>query len=360
MRWNDPLNPAGPNTGIVKNGQEVYDWSKVSGFGASNAQSFDGYKELIEGIKTQSKENNVWSAEQARKQMEFQERSQRKAMDFNAAEAAKNRNWQKMMSDTAHQREVRDLMAAGLNPVLSVARGNGAAVGSGATAGSVGVGSGSKGDTDTSSNAAIVSLLSAVLNRQTQLQIADTNAKTNLAVAEKYNAISKYLGELQNSTSLYLGEKGLINSMAIAGIQAAASQNVAGIHAAAQRYASDKSYQASVYASNVQSWTSKAVATINASSHIVGSGITAQANKYAANVAAAARRYEANGSWANARYLQQQQQIFEDYMKKHYPSNIWQAISGMASQGRDWLVHGDPYYGKPTAPSSAGGFGSSR
>ena len=360
MKWNDPLNPAGPNTGIVKNGQEVYDWSKVSGFGASNAQSFDGYKELIEGIKSQSKENNAWSAEQARKQMEFQERSQQKAMDYNAAEAAKNRDWQKMMSDTAHQREVRDLIAAGLNPVLSVARGNGAAVGSGATAGSVGAGSGSKGDTDTSSNAAIVSRLSAVLNLQTQLQIADTNAKTNLAVAEKYNAISKYLGELQNSTNLYLGEKGLINSMAIAGIQATASQNVAGIHAAAQRYASDKSYQASVYASNVQSWTSKAVAAINASSHIVGSNISAQANKYAARLQAAARLYEANGSWENARYLQQQQQIFQDYIKKHYPDNIWQAIAGMSSQGRDWLLHGDTYFGAPFPSGSPGGFGGSR
>lgn len=347
MALRDPLAP------IRYNGLPL-----SSASSAPNAQALAGYKELVDGIRDQSQKNNAWSAEQARKQMEFQERSQQKAMDFNSAEAAKNRNWQKMMSDTAHQREVRDLMAAGLNPVLSVSGGNGASVGSGATAGSVGAGSGSKGDTDTSSNAAIVSLLSAVLNRKTQLEIADTNAKTNLAVAEKYNAISKYLGELQNSTSLYLGEKGLINSMAIAGIQATASQNVAGIHAAAQKYSADQQRQASIYATNVQSWTSKAVATINANSHVVGSGITAQANKYAANVAAAARRYEANGSWANARYLQLQQQIFEDYMKKHYPSNIWQAISGMASQGRDWLVHGDPFYGKPSAPGSAGGFGS--
>lgn len=349
MNWNTSFS-SGLNSGSVVNSHRV----------SGSSTAADGYQELVNGIRQQSRENNLWSAEQAERQMRYQTESQRKAMDFNAAEAEKNRNWQKMMSDTAHQREVRDLMAAGLNPVLSVNGGNGASVGSGATAGSVGAGSGSKGDTDTSANSAIVSLLSAVLNRKTQLEIADTNAKTNLAVAEKYNAISKYLGELQNSTSLYLGEKGLTNSLAIAGIQAASAANVAGIHAGAQKYAADRSYQSSVYATNVQSWTSKAVATINASSHIVGSGITAQANKYAANVAAAARRYEANGSWANARYLQQQQQIFEDYVKKHYPSNIWQGISGMASQGRDWLVHGDPYYGKPSAPSSPGGFGSSR
>ena len=349
MNWNTSFS-SGLNSGSVVNSHRVSNSSSVA----------DGYQELVNGIRQQSRENNLWSAEQAERQMRYQTESQRKAMDFNAAEAAKNRDWQKMMSDTAHQREVRDLMKAGLNPVLSVNGGNGASVGSGATAGSVGAGSGSKGDTDTSSNSAIVSLLSAVLNRKTQLEIADTNAKTNLAVAEKYNAISKYLGELQNSTSLYLGEKGLTNSLAVAGIQAASAANVAGIHAGAQKYAADKSYQSSVYASNVQSWTSKAVATINASSHIVGSNISAQANKYAARLQAAIRVYEANGSWENARYLQQQQQVFEDYIKKHYPSNIFEAISGMSSQGRDWLLHGDTYYGKPSLPSSAGGFGSSR
>lgn len=33
------------------------------------------------------------------------------------------RDWQKMMSDTSHRREVKDLVAAGLNPILSVNKG---------------------------------------------------------------------------------------------------------------------------------------------------------------------------------------------------------------------------------------------
>lgn len=55
--------------------------------------------------------------------------------NFNAAEAQKTREWQEKMANTVYQRTVKDMIKAGINPVLAAGMGLGtASAGSGATA----------------------------------------------------------------------------------------------------------------------------------------------------------------------------------------------------------------------------------
>ena len=155
----------------------------------------------------------------------------REQMKFNAEQAALDRAWQENMSNTAHQREVKDLLAAGLNPILSTG-GNGASTPSGASA------VGASGQVDTSYASALAGYASTLVSSAAQVEMARLSSAATLGAAATSAAASRYGSD--RSASAVLGSAGLNLMSNIAG---------ANITSDATRYTADQHKSASIWSS---------------------------------------------------------------------------------------------------------------
>lgn len=249
----------------VSSGSGTSARSVASGSGSSLSSSGSMASQLtqmMDQLYGITERNTARSEAQAAELRDWQERQNQIAMDFNSSEAAKNRDWQQMMSNTAHQREVADLRAAGLNPILSASGGNGAAVTSGATASGV-TSSGAKGEVDTSLDGALVNLFGSMWSAQTQLEAQRISAQNNLAIAEKNNSTSELVAQLYTQQSREASQLAAQTGLQQSQISAAVSELVSRVNASASYYASNVSHQNAILSSEA----SKIVAGMNVASN---------------------------------------------------------------------------------------------
>lgn len=189
-----------------------------------------GMNNILNSIQESSASNTAKSQAFAREQMKY-----------NAEQASINRQWQENMSNTAHQREVKDLISAGLNPVLSTG-GQGSATPSGATA------TGSSGKVDESYSSALAGYLTTLINSATAVNTAGISASAMLGSA-KMSADASRANAITNLAGTKFSTLG---------------------HYSSARYSANKSYEGTQYSSDTAYKGTKYKANASFISNLIG------------------------------------------------------------------------------------------
>ena len=145
------------------------------------------YAAMIAAMEHWQNDNNAINEDRIRRQEDFQREQNEQAQAWSASEAAKQREWQEYMSNTAAQRQVQDYIKAGLNPVLAASLG-----GSSTPSGSTGTAFSSQGSftpADTSGLNGIVSLLGKIIESNSAM--ARTVVQEEGATNRNYANISQ-------------------------------------------------------------------------------------------------------------------------------------------------------------------------
>lgn len=220
LKVGDSVNTAGGLYTIVDPGTPGSKFNPASGYASIKAGASYTDDVIASGI-TQSAKITQQSIDQAQKQMDYQTSSNAKAMAFSQAEAEKNRQFQKMMSDTSYQRSVKDLIEAGLNPVLALMQG-GASTPPGANAQGF-TSQGAKGDINESAPQILQGLLTALINQSTALDTAMLTSQAMLGSANIHARTQSYITDINNAFKEYLYDN---YPQTVAGLGSSAAQKV--------------------------------------------------------------------------------------------------------------------------------------
>ena len=156
-----------PIVGSAAAGVGLGSWLK--GSSASNVQN-DNLIDYVDGLFA-----SVGSENQINR--EYNSAQAQMNRDFQASEAAKQRAWYTELSNSAYQRSVADMQAAGINPILAYQQGGAAAATSGVPVGSAASYNVGGGDTLSSVLSSVADLVSAINGNARKINTRATGSR---------------------------------------------------------------------------------------------------------------------------------------------------------------------------------------